>query len=149
LDHYKLTSSYLVVRRTDETMICCIPLGWTPCGKVTQSQNTMDLLQIMDVDSSAIEAGSCCCASGHDEVHVKMRQEMRQSTASAGHDHDEPSGGMFRGGGHGHGHGPADDNDDEVLKVEPRMGGEIMAMILNAIEENQMHVAGGDMSLAH
>jgi hypothetical protein len=69
LDHYKLTSAYLVVRRTHQTMCCMVPVGGC-MGSVSQTQNSMDLSLIKDIDTSTRESGACCCATGHDEVYV-------------------------------------------------------------------------------
>lgn len=69
LDHYKLTSAYLVVKRTHQTMCCCVPVGGV-FGSVSQTQNSMDLSLIKDIDTSTVESGACCCATGHDEVYV-------------------------------------------------------------------------------
>ena len=37
---------------------------------VSQTQNSMDLSLIKDIDTSTVESGACCCATGHDEVYV-------------------------------------------------------------------------------
>lgn len=39
-------------------------------GSVSQTQNSMDLSLIKDIDTSTRESGACCCATGHDEVYV-------------------------------------------------------------------------------
>ena len=71
LDHYKLTSAYLVVRRTHQTMCCCVLVGGV-CGAVTQTQNSMDLSQIRDIDTSTVETGACCWFSGALSYRVPM-----------------------------------------------------------------------------
>ena len=37
---------------------------------MTQTQNSMDLSQVKDIDTSTVESGACCCATGHDEVLI-------------------------------------------------------------------------------
>jgi hypothetical protein len=103
LDHYKLTSAYLMVRRTHVPQCFCLQCG---CMGRNQRMNNMDLSQIKDVDLSSNEDGCLCFYEGFDMLRVSTE------------------------GG--------DQDDIEVMKVEPRHGNDIQSMIRNAIEENQI-----------
>ena len=78
LDHYKLTSAFLVVRRTHQSMCCCIPVGGV-FGAVRQTQNSMDLSQIKDIDTSTVETGALCWAKG-----ARLPTPARLSVPTAG-----------------------------------------------------------------
>ena len=84
LDHYKLTSAFLVVRRTHQSMCCCIPVGGV-FGAVRQTQNSMDLSQIKDIDTSTVETGALCWAKG-----ARSPSPARLSVPTAGFKHIIP-----------------------------------------------------------
>ena len=70
LDHYKLSSAYLVVRRTHQGQCGPFRLPAFCCGGINSTQNSMDLSLIKDVDTATSESGCGCCFTGHDEVRV-------------------------------------------------------------------------------